>query len=481
MKKIDNALIKDLEALVRDAGLDPLPVEWIMISNDDLSNSLQGSIPVDIEFWEDGYMYFSQQENERDWTSHKVFGVLEVIYDYGDHAVGFIREDMPIGTQANVVLHAYAHADFMKNHHLKKNYKNVISSYVNSVNLYRKKLTEYENKYGLDFIECVEDLAESLSGITSNFKKDEIFPTNFSEVIKPIEKWDQKKEIFVIDDPDYPPKDEHDILYSLMSVPWVSEPIKEILSIFRHRKMYTYTIARTKVVDEGWASYWDNILYKKAVKHLGIQDFMLDNPYPKLPPLRYYKEGGTYAITLTDLMIWLSQVLNDPYYMGLSFWNSKSRKKDINIFKYAHSITNNELYEGFNLDDLIFTLNSVLPFTIDIEYVKDLEVFKDIEDFIKKYGLSRMYHGYIPKSGIRKKALVINLVERPLYEWELPGGREILEIGDNVGLILDNEITIASDPSIKVNEFSAMIQDLLKKVMNIDDVEINAEFIDSDN
>lgn len=479
MTKLDKKIISDLEGLVRDAGLDPLPVEWVSVSNENLADNLQGAIPIDIEYWEDGYMYFAQQDSARDWTTHKVYGVLEVIYHYGDHAVGFIREDMPLGTQMNVVLHAYAHADFMKNHSLKVNYKNVISSYVSNVWQYRKKLKDFEGRYGLDFVESVEDLAESLADITSRFNTNEIFPKHTN--IEMREHFDREKEVFIIEDPDYPSQDEHDLLHSLMTVPWVSDPIKEIMGIFRHRKMYLYPLIKTKIVDEGWCSYWDSELYRKAGQFLGIKDFLLDNPYPKIQPLRSYKSSTIRYINFSDLIEWLFTVLNNPYYIGYIFWKSKSTNKDLNLFKYAHSITNNELFEQLTLQDLVYGLNMVLPFNIDYSLVKDHPVFIDLVKFIRKYGLSRTYSGYIPVAGIRKKELKLNLIDRPYYEWRFDPSRDPVEIGQNCFLILDIPVNITSNQEYHVNEFSNMLEILLKRVMNIEDVEIDLEVDNSFN
>jgi spore cortex formation protein SpoVR/YcgB (stage V sporulation) len=96
MPKIDKKVIEDLEALVKAHHLDPLPVEWIIIDNEEISDALMGRIPSDIEFWEDGYIYWQQSLLERDWTKNYVIGVLEVIYDMGDYAIGFIIIVMPI-------------------------------------------------------------------------------------------------------------------------------------------------------------------------------------------------------------------------------------------------------------------------------------------------------------------------------------------------------------------------------------------------
>jgi hypothetical protein len=471
MPKIDDKMIQDLEDLVKDAGLDPLPVEWISINNDNLSDALQGVIPMDIEYWEDGYMWFRQQGGRRDWTSESVYGVLEVIYDYGDHAVGFIREDMPLGTQANVVIHAYAHADFMKNHNLKKSYKNVMSSYIASVNQYRRTLSDYESKYGLDFIEGIEDLAACLSDVTNSFRKEDIFPTTFQ--IEPKEKFDKENQIFVMEEPDFPSRDEHDILYALMSIPWLSKPIKEILSIFRHRTMYTYPIKRLKVVDEGWASYWDSKLYIEAAKYLNISDFLVGNPYPKLPSLPFHKDGDFRYIGFSDFMKWLMSVLNDPYNMGFSFWKSKARNKDINLFQYAHSITNDELFENFELEDLEHTLNLVLPFEIDMSYFKDNEVMNNIIDFIKKYSLSRMTTSYIPRSGITKKDLQLNMLERPVYEWKFEKSSEPIRLGEKVGMVMNAPVKIESEPNYRLDDFSSVLNALSKSALNIDEVNIS--------
>lgn len=471
MPKIDKKIIEDLEAIVKTHNLDPLPVEWIIIDNEEISDTIMGRIPSDIEFWEDGYAYWQQSLLERDWTKNYVFGVLEVIYDMGDYAIGFIRSDMPIAYQVAVILHAYAHADLFKRHVLKQKYYSTVLSYTSSVAKYRKILKNYEEKYGIDFIESIEDVSEILAEISSSFRVDEIQPVSIS--YKPREKFDPEKKAFIIEEPEYPSEDEGDILYALMSIPWIAQTIKDIISIFRHRAMYSYPITLTKYIHEGWATFWEKALYIEAVRYINVKEFITSNIIPRFPfinkeQLEEYEDGN--LIYLADLINLVYRTLSDPYILGYLFFLNKSRKGE-NIFSYSQNLFDYSIFEMFDFDMFITLLEESLPFKF-YNHIKDDENIKTIIKFANIFWLQRIYKGYVPKGGINKDLFTINLFSRPEYEIEFERENEPIKIGEGIYLYI-HDLYISSNPNYGVKDTEKFINQRIRNLFGIKKFKLN--------
>jgi len=465
MPKIDKKVIEDLEALVKAHHLDPLPVEWIIIDNEEISDALMGRIPSDIEFWEDGYIYWQQSLLERDWTKNYVIGVLEVIYDMGDYAIGFIRSDMPIAYQIAVVLHAYAHADLFKNHSLKNKFYNSIISYTSSVNKYRKILKNYEEKYGIDFVESVEDIAEILGEISSSFRTDEIQPSSI--LYRPREKFDVEKKTFIIEEPEYPTENEGDILYALMSIPWIAQPIRDIISIFRHRAMYSYPITITKYIHEGWATFWEKALYIEAVKYINVKEFITSNIIPRFPyipkeQLEEYEDGN--LIYLAELLDLLYKTLSDPYTLGYLFFLYKSRKGE-DIFKFSRNLFDYDIFEMFNFEMFLTLLEESLPFKF-YEHIKENENIKTLIKFANIFWLQRIYKGFVPRGGINKDLFLVKLFERPDYEIEFERESTPIKIGDGIYLYI-HDLYISSNSTYGLKDTEKFISQRIRNLLGI--------------
>ncbi len=473
MPKIDKKVIEDLEALVKAHHLDPLPVEWIILDNEEISDTLMGRIPSDIEFWEDGYAYWQQSLFERDWTKNYVIGVLEVIYDMGDYAIGFIRSDMPLAYQVAVVLHAYAHADLFKNHAIKQKFYNAILSYTSSANKYRNILREYEEKYGIDFVESVEDVSEILSEISSSFKTDEIQPNSI--LYKPKEKFDPEKKTFVIEEPEYPSEDEGDILYALMSIPWTAHVIRDIISIFRHRAMYSYPITITKYVHEGWATFWEKALYLEAVKYVNAKEFITSNIIPRFPhiPKEHLEEfDDGHLIYLAELLDLIYKTLSDPYVLGYLFFVHKSRKGE-EIFRYSRTLFDYHIFEMFDFEMFLTLLEESLPFKF-YDHIKDNDNIQALIKFANIFWLQRVYKGYVPKGGINKDIFAINLYSRPEYEIEFERENEPIKIASGLYLYV-HDLYISSNANYGVKETEKFISQRIKNLFGIKKFKFNFE------
>ncbi|MEO0202313.1 MAG: SpoVR family protein [candidate division WOR-3 bacterium] len=465
MPKIDKKIIEDLEALVKAHNLDPCPVEWIVIDNEEIADVLMGRIPYDVEFWEDGYAYWQQSLLERDWTKNYVIGVLEVIYDMGDYAIGFIRSDMPIAYQVAVILHAYAHADLFKNHVLKQKFYNPILSYTSSVSKYRNILRNYEEKYGIDFVESVEDISEILSEISSSFRENEIQPSSI--LYKPREKFDPEKKTFIIEEPEYPSEDEGDILYALMSIPWIAQPIRDIISIFRHRAMYSYPLTLTKYIHEGWSTFWEKTLYIEAVKYLNVKEFITSNLIPRFPyipkeHLEEFEKG--YLIYLAEIVDILYKTLSDPYALGYLFFLYKSRKGE-NIFNYSRNLIDYQIFEAFDFGMLLTLLEDSIPLKF-YDHIKEDENIKMLIKFSNIFWLQRIYKGYVPRGGISKDLFTINLYSRPEYEIEFERKNEPLRVGEKLYLYI-HDLYISSNPTYGLKETEKFISQRVKNLFGI--------------
>ena len=292
---------EEIEGYARGYGLDFFETIFEMVSSDQI-NSLAalGGFPVRYPHWRFG-MDYDQLSKGYTWGLQKIY---EMVINT-DPAYAYLMKSNNLVDQKTVMAHVYGHVDFFKNNYwFSRTNRKMLDAMAN----HAVRIRNYMDRYGQDAVESFIDRClalESLIDPYSSFQtptqsgmKKEIFgDEEISENSKkdtepgrlkigrqymdtfinpPAFLAEQKKKMQeeAKKSKKNPPEPQKDILAYLLAFAPLEAWEQDVLSIIRTEAYYFAPQWQTKVMNEGWASYWHSkIMTQKALKDSEIIDF----------------------------------------------------------------------------------------------------------------------------------------------------------------------------------------------------------------
>ncbi len=270
MKQVDLGRLNEADQLIqeigRDLGLDFLPQEFDVIPAHKMLEIMAYRLPVNFSHWSFGRDY----ETERTKYDHGYGVPYEVVFN-SDPCRAFLMDTNPFPIQVLVIAHVYAHNDFMKNNlHFHQSRRDMITSASEAANRFRK----YEEDYGLEAVERIIDAGtavqwnidpgEPVHRDTEERARERLFGwqeeapsrSRFEDLLpspQPIPT-EQKRRMRRRT----PPEPTPDLLGYLIdhSPRPLEEWEKDILSTIKNQALYFVPYRRTKIMNEGWATFW---------------------------------------------------------------------------------------------------------------------------------------------------------------------------------------------------------------------------------
>lgn len=362
-----------IEEIVRSAGLDFYPQEFELINyNDMIAYEAYVGMPSRYPHWSFGKAF----EKIKTLYKYDLTGLPYEMVINSNPCIAYLMKDNTLLLQILTIAHVYGHNDFFKNNRLFKegtdagytiemfkNHAYIVRDYINDPSI------GYEN------VERILDAAhtiklqttravglkrtddEELGKTMMNDYKNEMFRYSILEPPRKIEPPDIKK---------IPLKPEDDLLYFISKHSEMSEWEENIMEIVREEINYFIPQIETKIMNEGWASYWHyNILNKL-----------------ELPPelhLEFIKRHN-------DVISPLKGGLN-PYYLGFEIYKDiKERYGEERIFEvrsmerdqsFIRRYLTQELCDRLNLFEYVKKGSDYI-----IEEVSDDEGWEEIRDTI---------------------------------------------------------------------------------------------------
>lgn len=301
-----------MQGIVRDFGLDFFPQEFDVIPAQKMLEIMAYHFPVNFSHWSFGRDY----EREKTLYEHGAGIPYEVVLN-SNPSRAYLMNTNPFPVHVMVMAHVYAHNDFMKNNfHFKPTRKDILPSASEAALRFQK----YEKRFGLPEVERLLD-----AGLSIELNVD---PDFFIREESEEEQWDRltsfpiepevpgpyddlirrKTTEPVVRDHSHrrtPLEPQRDILLYIMShsPKPLEEWEKDILSVLRDQSRYFMPQRRTKIMNEGWATFW----------HMRIMD-------------RLFKEGllkgeehGFYNFYNARVLAANSRTIN-PYLVGLKIF-----------------------------------------------------------------------------------------------------------------------------------------------------------------
>jgi len=264
MKERVRKLIPLLENFAKEEfGLSFNPTDYEFVPHETLMSVSSGPFPIRFHHWTYGRDYYLLSIYNRMGLSH-----LYESFFYGNPSYAFIKENEKYTDQILIIAHCIGHSDFVSNNLLfSYNTKNLIEIAIEHAEI----IARYEGLYGEEEVEELLDALFSVANYVDISKplRRKPYPPK-RKILKKPKKGEYsdllgevEEERWVEINREVPPYDEHDILFFIYLYSDLPNWKKEVIGIFREEMYYLAPIIRTKIMNEGWASFIEWELIKK--------------------------------------------------------------------------------------------------------------------------------------------------------------------------------------------------------------------------
>ena len=341
-----------IRALVDEFGLDCFPQEFEVCDHNQML----------------GYMAYSGMPSHYPhWSYGKSFEKLKTLYDYGvsglpyemvintNPSIAYLMRDNSLLLQILTIAHVYGHNDFFKNNFTFKTTdpEYTVSAFKARANRVRRYVED--PTIGLERVEAVLDATHALS--MQCRRNMAIHKSTVAEARQaaldtarpaddPFRNIHRKPEYVEPDLRRNPPEPDEDVLLFIRdNNPYLSEWERDLLTIAHEEAQYFLPQIETKIMNEGWASFW----HHKILETL------------ELPP-----ELNLEFLVRHNQVVCPHEGSLNPYHVGIKVWENIAERCE---------------REGTGMDEL-FTAresdrdSSFLRRYLTEELVRELDLFQ---------------------------------------------------------------------------------------------------------
>ncbi len=301
-------------ALVHKFGLDFYPLEFELCDHEQML----------------GYMAYSGMPSHYPhWSHGKSFEKLKTLYDYGisglpyemvinsNPCIAYLMRDNSLLLQILTMAHVYGHNDFFKNNFTFQWTRAEFTIEIFKAHADRVREYVEDPSIGMEKVERVLDAAHALSfqcrrnmaiKKQTRAEEEEQRIAQSKPTVDPFQSIHRRTEYVAPDLTKVPLYPQEDILLFIRDHnPFLGEWEKDLLTIAHEETQYFIPQIETKIMNEGWASFW----HKRILDALDLpQGFQL------------------------EFMVRHNQVLNpapggiNPYHLGMKMWEDIEKRWD---------------------------------------------------------------------------------------------------------------------------------------------------------
>lgn len=256
---------KKIEKLAKSLGLDFFDTVFEMVTYKEMNQiAAYGGFPVRYPHWKFGMDYDSLSKS----YEYGLSKIYELVIN-NDPCYAYLLEGNSFLDQKLVMAHVYGHCDFFKNNKwFSKTNRKMMDEMAN----HATRIRRYIDHHGLSKVESFIDTCLSLDNLIDrhspyaeekislikspelqNFENNVPKKDYLNTYINSLKKDDENLAASV------PSKDYHpekDVLKFLLEKAPLEDWQQDILSILRNEAYYFAPQGMTKIMNEGWASYW---------------------------------------------------------------------------------------------------------------------------------------------------------------------------------------------------------------------------------
>lgn len=288
-----------IEKVAREVGLDFFETIFEIVTYDQLNQiAAYGGFPVRYPHWRFG-MEYEQLSKSYEYGLSKIY---ELVIN-NDPCYAYLMEGNEFIDQKLVMAHVYGHCDFFKNNQwFAPTHRKMMDEMAN----HATRIRRYIDRYGIEAVESFIDRCLSLENLIDRHSpyramkiqipEDDRAQTQGSfieplgvgrlkvhrdymegyinppEVVRAAE--ERQRQERREGDSIFPPKPERDVLEFLIKYAPLAPWQQDVLSIIREEAYYYAPQGMTKIMNEGWASYWHSkLMTEKIMSDAEIIDF----------------------------------------------------------------------------------------------------------------------------------------------------------------------------------------------------------------
>jgi len=282
------AIQEKIKKIVLSYGLDPFETIFEVVDFDQMNEiASYGGFPNRYPHWRFGMEY----ETFRKSYAYGLHRIYEIVIN-NDPCYAFLLESNNLVDQKLVIAHVYAHSDFFKNNlWFSKSNRRMLDEMAN----HATRIRMYMEKYGVEEVERFIDTCLSLENLIDYhapfIKRKGLEPENehpktvkklkskdyLDPYINPpefIQKLKEKLEDEKRRRKRFPEIPERDVLQFLIENAPLERWQQDILSIIREEAYYFAPQAQTRIMNEGWATYWHSkIMTERCLTDAEVIDY----------------------------------------------------------------------------------------------------------------------------------------------------------------------------------------------------------------
>lgn len=345
--------IDEIKKLSMELGLDFFEVIFEVVPFDIMIEIAAYGLPTRARHWSYGKVY----NRERIHGQMGLSRIYEIVLN-NNPCYAFLLDSNNEVTNLLVAAHVFAHCDFFKNNiYFSDTNRNMVNDAVE----HAIRIDEYIERYGLEKVEHLMDIGFALDRHIDYHKGLSRRPYPERQVVEKVRKLPEYADIFgeerfvvtkqVINEK-IPPHPERDLLWFLANYAPIEPWERDVLEVIREESFYFYPQFETKIINEGWASYW----------HAEI--------------MNYYdltsQEAIDFSVLHSDVVSPGHRLSVNPYYLGYKILVDVEQRWDKMYREGKSEITGRQkLFEIRTLEnDISFIRNYLTP-----ELAEKLELF----------------------------------------------------------------------------------------------------------
>ena len=251
-----NIAAKEIEQIARGMGLDFYPVHFEICPAEALYTFGAYGMPVRFTHWSFGKAFY-RLKMQYDLNVSRIY---ELVIN-SNPAYAFLLAGNDFLQNKLVIGHVYAHVDFFKNN---RYFKKTPKDMVDRMAAHAQQIREYELDYGPEKVEQILDAALSIQEHVD--ARAHIAPVRRQDKAKKVplkQKRTPYDDLWDLDGSDAAAPElteevlsEDLLLFLIKQAPGLEEWQRDVLSIVREESLYFNPQIETKIINEGWATYW---------------------------------------------------------------------------------------------------------------------------------------------------------------------------------------------------------------------------------
>jgi len=324
IKALERA-IDEITEIARGFGLDFYPMRYEICPADIIYTFGAYGMPTRFSHWSFGKM-FRKMKMQYDYGLSKIY---ELVIN-SNPCYAFLLEGNSLIQNKLIVAHVLAHCDFFKNNaRFSRSNRNMVES----MSATAERIRRYEIEHGADeveqFLDAVLAIQEHIDpslirpyGLDKNRYIEMLKKEQEREAERAAERKTPYDDLWELDEEErakekqqepepqrrFPPQPEKDVVWFIEEYSTVLEDWqRDIISMLRDEMLYFWPQIETKIMNEGWASYW----HQRIVRELDLTS----------------DEAIEYA-KLNAAVVAPSRRSINPYYLGLKIFEDIEKRWD---------------------------------------------------------------------------------------------------------------------------------------------------------